>query len=120
MECGQVSFIPFELFGFLRKGQPQTGHVRRLFTALFFCLDRITEAIQCNAGCSWSHYILERRVASNCMAVARDTRGQQRDYRWTGANSEHDEDDSPIHPRAETKAIAPIMPYDGCGLNQFG
>ena len=26
-------YSPLDLFGFMRKGQPQTGHVRRLLTA---------------------------------------------------------------------------------------
>ena len=113
-------FYSFRIVRFPAEGATSDRTRAPFVYRTFFCLDRITEAIQCNAGCSWSHYILERRVASNCMAVARDTRGQQRGYRWTGANSEHDEDDSPIHPMAETKATAPIMPYDGCGFNQFG
>ena len=110
VKCGLVSFISSGLVRSRSEGATSSGHVRRSFTALGLCH---------NNRCDLTLRFYPA-VASKCMAVTRHTQRQQRGFRWTGANSRHDADDSPTHPRAETKAIAPVMDDNGFGQHQFG
>ena len=77
MECGQVSFIPFELFGNARRGNLNLG-TRGPFVYRFICLDKITETIHCNIGCILVSLQFYATVDSKWMALVGDSECSKR------------------------------------------